>query len=279
MGETPKQKEAFSGRSAGRLLIAVSGAVVLLGAVVFEAQAIHASGLYAGLLRGDPDAIAEQPKFADFAASAARPLFASHCAACHGADMRGDRARGVPSLIDQDWLYGAGRPVEIEKTILYGVRAGDPRTWNLADMPAFGRAAPYRRYKVTPLTPGDIRDVVEFMRIMERKPADPVMAARGSKVFADTGQCFDCHSADGGGDPAIGGPNLQDDIWLYGDGSRQSLFDTIAHGRAGVCPAWSGRLKPGQIRALAIYIANAARVRRPADHDAAQATGQSGKPS
>ena len=106
--------------------------------------------------------------------------------------------------------------------------------------------------------------MIEFLRVLERKPADPAAAARGGKVFADTGQCFDCHSGDGGGDDAIGGPNLLDNIWLYGDGSRESLFQSIAHGRAGVCPAWSKRLKPGQIRALAIYISNTAKPGAPA---------------
>jgi cytochrome c oxidase cbb3-type subunit 3 len=260
----------------------LAAAAVGIGALVMAAagvQAIHASSQYATLMRGDPDLIATQPALATFAAGAAKPVFARQCAGCHGADMRGDRSRGVPDLTDQDWLYGSGRPVEVERTILYGVRASQPRTWNLADMPAFGQAAPYRRYKVAPLRPGDIRDVVEFIRVLERKPADPAMAGRGSKVFADTGQCFDCHASDGAGDPAIGGPNLQDDVWLYGDGSRDSVFKSIAHGHAGVCPAWSKRLKAGEVRALSIYIANSAKGARPAANQAALVPPKQGRTS
>jgi cytochrome c oxidase cbb3-type subunit 3 len=45
------------------------------------------------------------------AAAAARgaPLFAQHCASCHGAEGRGDRAFGAPNLSDAIWLYGGGR--------------------------------------------------------------------------------------------------------------------------------------------------------------------------
>ena len=251
--------------------------VVVLGLGVFAS--VRGASISTAILRADPDLAAEQPTLAKYAAEVARPVYASHCASCHGADMKGDRVRGIPNLIDQDWLYGSGRPVEIERTVLYGIRSSLPRTWNLADMPAFGEPVPYRRYKVTPLRAEDIHDVVEYLRVMEHKDADPVRAARGSKIFADTGQCFDCHSPDGFGDSAIGGPNLEDDIWLYGDGSRQSVFASIAHGHAGVCPAWSRRLKPVQVRALAIYIANLAKPTKTGATQAAADIKQQGKPS
>src|SRR6202035_4409341 len=48
-------------------------------------------------------------------------------------------------------------------TILPGIRAGDPKGWNLADMPAFAQAEPYKRYKIPALEPGEIRDVIEFL--------------------------------------------------------------------------------------------------------------------
>ena len=262
-----------------RRLIAAGAAAVILVIGFGAFSALRAANLSARMMRTDPDLAALQPDLVRYAAAAAKPVFAQRCASCHGADMKGDHVKGVPNLVDQDWLYGSGRPVEIEKTILYGIRSGMPRTWNLADMPAFGEATPYRRYKVTPLTPGQITDVIEFVRLIEHKQADPVAAARGGKVFADTGQCFDCHAADGFGDTAIGGPNLQDDIWLYGDGSRKSLYQTIAHGRAGICPSWSRRLKPAQVRSLAIYISNAAKASKPGQTQAAAAPQQPGKPS
>jgi cytochrome c oxidase cbb3-type subunit 3 len=256
-----------------------AGAAVALILGLGLVQAVHSASLSAQILRDDPDLAAQEPRLARFAAGVAGPTFAQRCANCHGADMKGDRSRGVPDLTDQDWLYGTGRPVEIERTILYGIRSGQPRAWNLADMPAFGEAAPYRRYKIAPLKPGDIRDVVEYLRLIEHKSADQAAAARGSKVFVDTGQCFDCHANDGAGDAAVGGPNLQDDVWLYGDGSRDSMFKSIAHGHAGVCPAWATRLKAGQIRALAIYISNVAGKSKPGAGQAVVAGRAQGKPS
>jgi hypothetical protein len=47
---------------------------------------------------------------------------------------------------------------------------------------------------------------------------------------------------------------LIDNITLYGDGSRQALFMSIANGRQGVCPAWAGQISPTGIRELALYV-------------------------
>jgi cytochrome c oxidase cbb3-type subunit III len=42
------------------------------------------------------------------------PLFKTVCAACHGADGRGNAALGAPNLTDRIWLHGAGEPTIIE---------------------------------------------------------------------------------------------------------------------------------------------------------------------
>jgi cytochrome c oxidase cbb3-type subunit III len=50
-------------------------------------------------------------------------LFAQNCAACHGADAKGNRELGAPNLTDAIWLYG-GDEESIRKTIhdaRYGV--------------------------------------------------------------------------------------------------------------------------------------------------------------
>lgn len=39
-------------------------------------------------------------------ASAGAQVFADNCAACHGAEGKGDRAQGAPNLTDAIWLYG-----------------------------------------------------------------------------------------------------------------------------------------------------------------------------
>ena len=43
-----------------------------------------------------------------------KPLFAQICAACHGAEGKGNTALGAPDLTDKTWLHGAAEPVIIE---------------------------------------------------------------------------------------------------------------------------------------------------------------------
>jgi cytochrome c oxidase cbb3-type subunit III len=43
-----------------------------------------------------------------------KPLFEQSCAACHGADGKGNPALGAPNLTDRIWLYGSGEPTIIE---------------------------------------------------------------------------------------------------------------------------------------------------------------------
>jgi cytochrome c oxidase cbb3-type subunit 3 len=228
-------------------------AVVLLAG----AAAARLIGVAAGdraLLGVDADVIPGRPALRAFAIARARPAYLARCAGCHGADMTGNRRLGAPDLTDADWLHGEGRVSDIEQTLTWGIRAGDPKGRNLASMPAYGHAEPYARYHIPPLSPGDIRDVTEYLLSLESRPADGSAAGRGVAIFHGRGGCYDCHGQDGHGDGAIGAPNLTDRIWLYGDGSRTAIFDSIAGGRAGVCPAWINRLTASQIRALAVFV-------------------------
>jgi cytochrome c oxidase cbb3-type subunit 3 len=43
-----------------------------------------------------------------------KPRFAATCAACHGADGRGNTALGAPNLTDKTWLYGGSEATIIE---------------------------------------------------------------------------------------------------------------------------------------------------------------------
>jgi cytochrome c oxidase cbb3-type subunit 3 len=43
-----------------------------------------------------------------------KPLFAQTCAACHGAEGKGNPQLGAPNLTDRTWLHGASEPVIIE---------------------------------------------------------------------------------------------------------------------------------------------------------------------
>jgi cytochrome c oxidase cbb3-type subunit 3 len=57
-----------------------------------------------------------------------KELFAANCAACHGADGKGNQALGAPNLTDSIWLYGGG-----ETTISETIRKGRNN-----HMPAWG---------------------------------------------------------------------------------------------------------------------------------------------
>ena len=58
-------------------------------------------------------------KASDGDATAGAPHFATYCAACHGADGRGNMAVGAPNLTDDIWLHG-GSEARIRETIALG---------------------------------------------------------------------------------------------------------------------------------------------------------------
>jgi cytochrome c oxidase cbb3-type subunit 3 len=225
--------------------------LLLIGAAVF----LSSSHVERSLLRADPDALPANATLFRFAAGRGAPLFAAHCAVCHGVSGSGDPGKGIPNLTDNDWLYGTGRVADIEQVIEYGIRARNPKGWNLAIMPAYARSHPNPADKnIQSLSPDEISDLIEFLLSLQGKEADAARASRGAALYAGRAGCYDCHSSDAKGDTAIGAPNLTDGITLYGDGSRDALFLSIAYGRQGVCPAWIKQLSPAAIRELALYI-------------------------
>ena len=243
---------AVVGSLGWRRLLGLGLAVCLAG---YGCAAWRESRLESALLRTPPELIANDPRLTRFAAEVAKPVYRAHCASCHGADLEGSSYLGAANLSDGDWLYGTGEISDIERTIYYGIRSGHPKSRHLADMPAFGQAPPPdARYKIETLTPDEIRDLVAYLFRLEGRPSESDAADRGEILFTHKGDCFDCHSPHGHGDPGIGAPNLSDSIWLYGDGSPDSVFRTIEAGRKGVCPAWAGQLPAVGIRALAVYI-------------------------
>jgi cytochrome c oxidase cbb3-type subunit 3 len=214
----------------------------------------RAAQVSAELVRSDPEAIAQDAGLFEAGVARGRPVYLRRCASCHGAGGKGDRTLGAPDLTDRDWLYGHGRVSDIEKVIAHGIRAPDRRGWNLAVMPAYGQLVPSATERVPPLSPDEIAAVTDYLLVLEHRPADAAQAAAGARIYAGKGGCFDCHTPDAKGDPAIGAPNLTDRVWLYGDGGPTAIAYSITHGRQGLCPAWAGRLSPLRIREAALYV-------------------------
>ena len=94
---------------------------------------------------------------------------------------------------------------------------------------------------------------------MNNIPPLAVENANGWEPLLKRGQvqfnrhCAVCHGDAGKGNQDVGAPNLTDKIWLYGS-DEASIIETITNGRAGVMPAWVGRLDPSTIKAMAVYV-------------------------
>jgi cytochrome c oxidase cbb3-type subunit 3 len=182
-----------------------------------------------------------EPKFAQFAAmevpavatdATAREMgqrmFLNYCAACHASDGRG--RPGFPNLADGDWLYG-GDPEAIKASITGG-RAGVMPPW-----PQLGAEG--------------TQNVAHYVLQLAGRTHDGLKAAQGKDAFA--ANCAACHGAEGKGNPALGAPNLTDDVWLYG-GGEATIIESITKGRNGQMPAWGEFLGPGKTHLLAAYV-------------------------
>jgi cytochrome c oxidase cbb3-type subunit 3 len=68
---------------------------------------------------------------ADVRAHVGKGLFAQNCAACHGADAKGNTQIGAPNLTDATWLYGS-----TEATIIETIAKGRGQPSAITRMPA-----------------------------------------------------------------------------------------------------------------------------------------------
>ncbi len=64
----------------------------------------------------------------DLMAAVAEPIFKSTCAACHGADGKGNQGIGAPNLTDGIWLHGGS--LEAIETTIRGGRQGHMPNWD-----------------------------------------------------------------------------------------------------------------------------------------------------
>ena len=231
----------------------------LVPACLLSHLAMAQTGLDERLVLASPDVIAAVPALQERMETLARSAIDEHCAACHGADLTGKT--GVPNLVDFDWNWGvtgfemtqAEGVFEIMQTILYGVRntdcpddikryGGCPDT-RFSQMPGYGELG---------FTDAQLNGLVDYVYSLAGMDHDPAAVESVSDI---AGLCSECHGDDGSGYKPFGGPNLTDDIWLFG-GTRAQILDVITRGRTESCPAWSGTLSAAEIKALSVYIYN-----------------------
>ncbi len=156
-------------------------------------------------------------------------LFMNNCAQCHGSDARG--SKGFPNLADSDWIHG-GSGEKIKESILKG------RTGMMPPMAAAVGGSE------------DVRNVAHYVLSLSNSPHDSLRAQLGKSKFA---ACAACHGADGKGNPAMGAPNLADDVWLHGWG-EQAIVNMVVNGKTNQMPAQEEKLTPAQIHVLSGYV-------------------------
>jgi cytochrome c oxidase cbb3-type subunit 3 len=175
------------------------------------------------------------------AAAVGQKLFLNHCAGCHASD--GGGSRGFPNLTDMEWLWG-GTPEAIKTSITDG-RTGV--------MPPWGEALGERR----------IKDLAHYVRSLSGLTHDSIRVARAKADF-DT-NCAACHGPQGKGNPAMGAPDLTDNVWLHGS-SEERVIQTITRGRVDQMPAHEDKLSPAQIHLLTAYVYRLSRSGTAAPH-------------
>ena len=181
--------------------------------------------VYARFNGMSPEDLAKDPK----AMAIGERLFMNNCAQCHGSDARG--SKGFPNLTDKDWL-GGSTPEDIKNVILKG-RAGN--------MPPMAAAVGSSE---------DVTNLANYVLSLSKGPHDSVKAELGKAKF---GVCAACHGPDGKGNPAVGAPNLTDDIWLHGFGEA-AIVAMINNGKVNPMPPQGDKLTPSQVNVLTAYV-------------------------
>jgi len=153
----------------------------------------------------------------------AERIYSRECSACHGPDGRG-QANMFPNLQDVDWQWGDSAE-QIEMSIRGGRRA-NMIAWEAV------------------LGDEGITQTARYVRNLQNG-VDESMP--GHTLYQQN--CAACHGAEGAGNPLLGAPRLNDDIWLYG-GDQATIEETLYEGRYGVMPAFGERLDDAQLKLL-----------------------------
>jgi cytochrome c oxidase cbb3-type subunit 3 len=184
--------------------------------------------------------IRTNPELLAFANAGGAAAFRVNCVQCHGSGAQG--GTGYPNLNDDDWIWG-GDLEAIYTTVSHGARFAPDTDTRISDMPNFGTDQI--------LTAEQITDTAEFVLKLSGQEHDPQKANRGQVVFGEN--CSACHGPGGEGVRELGGPRLNDAIWLLGN-SREAIVGQIRHPRTGVMPAWAHRLDDSTLKQLTIFV-------------------------
>jgi len=209
-----------------------------LDSTMERARAAQA-GFYDAIADSEPAEIAADPQLAAFAFAGGESAFADNCAPCHG--LGGAGQLNYPVLADDAWIWG-GTMDAIRATLDYGIRADHPQT-RASMMPAYG--------ELGILNAEQIAAVASYVLSLSGQVDPTEVPEEGSTQYAT--HCTACHGADGAGNPALGAPRLNDQVWLYG-GSHDAVSSQIRQPQHGMMPAWSGRLDDETIKMLTVYV-------------------------
>jgi cytochrome c oxidase cbb3-type subunit 3 len=96
-----------------------------------------------------------------------------------------------------------------------------------------------------------VDEVAQYLLSLSGRATIAELADKGKAKFEIF--CVACHGPTGIGNPALGAPNLTDDVWLYG-GSITRISQSIAKGRNGKMPAHADFLGEAKVHLLAAYV-------------------------
>jgi len=161
--------------------------------------------------------------------ASARRVYDQNCAACHGADAKG-QATHFPDLTDSNWQWG-NTPAQLEQSIRLGRQPVMPGWQDVVGAEGVQQITDY---------------LIAYSRGEAISDDDP-----GKKSFGL--YCVACHGAAGKGNVALGASDLTTGTWLYG-GTKQDIAHSIGIGRSGVMPAFQDRLDDAQIRMLVAWL-------------------------
>jgi cytochrome c oxidase cbb3-type subunit 3 len=176
---------------------------------------------------------------ARFARAGGQSLYKVYCSQCHGTGATG--SAGYPNLNDDEWVWG-GTIEQIYATITHGARSPTDADTHYNIMPNFGADAILGAEDID-----RVAKQVASLSGIEGGEASP----EGKQLFTDN--CASCHGDDGAGLVDVGGPSLNDQIWLYG-GTLEAIRAQINQPRHGVMPAWGARLGDTAVKQLAVYV-------------------------